>query len=174
MNYANNPSYTPLHTFLDKTVIYGLGDDTQLSLARKTALDAQAIFADGVITKPLLKKICQEMIKEVNKKDLAAVAVWANNLLYRCSYPVDEDVALRAAACVLFIDGEDAETCTTADIEKKVALIKSDSKAYDFFLPMGLALVPAYRPFVKESSRLYFQRRKQTLESLTPQQLANG
>jgi len=153
-----------------QTKFYALRDITELSLARKTALDAQMIFADGAITKDLLKAIAKEAIKDIDeKKSIVNQSVYWNNILYRCSYPIDEDVSLRAAACVVFLEGEDIEGCSSSDIDKKVQLMKADQKAMDFFLPMGIELIPAYKPFVKGNFQNYFQTRRQVLKSLTPQ-----
>ncbi len=168
-NYADNNAFAPVFTSkVTGTVFYGLKDITQLSTARTVAQAAQGIFADGAVSRPLLTEIAQQIIKEANSNNLVNVAVWANNLLYRCTYPVDEDVALRASACAVFIDGEDPKESTAADIAKKVDLMKRDDEAYAFFLAMGLRLVPAYKAFEGENFQTYFQRKRNALQALTP------
>lgn len=169
MQLKDNPAYKPVATSkVSGLVFYAMADITALPMDRKINLEAQMIFADGVITKELLQQIAKAAIKDLNEnKSITNQAVYWNNLLYRCSYPVDEDVALRASAVCVFIEGE-TDKVETHWTDKKVAEMKADSELHAFFLAMGIQLVPAYRPFSVESSPSYFQKRESDLRSLTP------
>lgn len=170
MIYKDNPSYVAVGTSkVTDLVFYQMKDITALSMDRRIALEAQMTFADGIVTRDILKEIAQSAIKDLNDtKSITNQAVYWNNILYRCSYPVDEDVALRAAATTLFVDGEDPDKVEPRWTDRKVAEIKADNDLYAFFLTMGINLIPAYKPYLKEISLSYFQRRKQSLLALSP------
>lgn len=169
MTFKNNPAYRPVATSkVSGCIFYQLTDITNLPLDRKINLEAQMCFADGAITKDLLQEIARAAIKDLNEsKTLTNQAVFWNNILYRCAYPVDEDVALRAAAICVYIEGE-TDKVETHWTDKKVAEMKADSELHAFFLTSGIQLIPAYKPFLGENFQNYFPSRSNALKALTP------
>lgn len=179
MTFANNPAYRVVHespTLLDinnnPLKWYwpkNLADGYHTS--RHVAAGAQNIFSSVGATPELLRALVDKALEAINGKNIADAATWLNNIKYRCSYPVDEDAALRVAMILCFVEGEDPNKTEPHWTAWKVQHCKADPSAYSFFLPEGLISTPAYSNFLGEITQSSLNQRKEVLASLSPSPL---
>lgn len=164
--------------------LYIPATDTDYHLSRYVAAGAQNIYSSAGATREVLEAISDRILAICNadKKQgdtwRSDISTLMNNVKYRLQYPIDEDCALRMGAIYSFLEDENPEECNDTYTRKKVTMAKGDSikgipadpELYAFFLSLGVQSTTAW----KEYGHLlddtdYFQKREETLKSLTPQ-----
>jgi hypothetical protein len=175
--FDNNPKFQIAYD-AEGVKLYEPTRDTSYHTSRTLAANAQNIFSNAGVTKDLLVEIMQDMIRRCNSQNVEQlktdIAILANNVLYRTKYPVDELCSLRMGAIWYFLEGEDPDTTDDFWINKKMDLAKEHPGLYAFFLSKGIESTRSYNELLDSSiTANYFQTRKETLESLTPQRLTN-
>lgn len=187
------PDLTPFHLQPDKFKLENQFDIYKIYTPINTAdgyhtsryVEAinQQIYSNAGATKETIQTIANEIILRANKQlDIETfrtdVALLAQNLLYRTSYPVDQHCAIRLGCILTFMEYEHEGKMITENPDKveifwqqkKETLAMNNPNAYAFFLQLGIANTPTYS---SQSDILtdtdYFSKRDQTLNSLNPQ-----
>ena len=180
---SNNPAFKLEGTF-GKYRIYIPTDITQYHMSRYVQFQHQLIFAHAGATPEVFARIADEILNRCNltvklENRITDIGVLANEIKYRLKYPVDEHCAIRVGAILSFVEYTNEEGVYHSEnpdkydifyTKIKEDLAKSDPAAYSFFLSWGVSNIPKYREHFATSISLdYFNKRKETLDSLTPQ-----
>lgn len=171
-NFADNPNYT-LAFEHGQHKFYTPSEVSQYHKSRELAMQNTERYAISGISKEVLAAFANKMVELCNNQLSVPtlrtdMSVIANNLLARMRSPVDDMCSIRMGALAVFMDGEDPDRVMHAWTERKMSLAKENPEILDFFLSLGIALIPEYETHLRTSTvGEYLESRKLMLDTLT-------
>ena len=106
----------------------------QLPAKRAIAAEVATRFAEMNLSKPLFKKLIDEMKKHANNGDIVSLFALINEVEFRLDYIGEEETLLELATCYFCLEGEDQNDYTEGYRKKKLEIFNEDSDCKGFFL----------------------------------------
>lgn len=181
--HKNNPLLREVfHSKVHDVKFYAPAEDGKYHTSRYIAAGHQNIYSASGVTKDFIDNWSEKFLDIVNSENnkdrlRTDAAVMLNNLRYRLKYPVDEDCGLRMGAIYAIAQDEPFEMLENLHTDRKVKLargsasekIAPDPELYTFFLTLGIEFTASWQEYKADIiGTPYFQKRMETLNSLTP------
>jgi hypothetical protein len=120
--------------------------ENNLTMPAKRAIAAEVAtrFADMNLTKPIFKKLVEQMKKFANEGNVVDMFNLLSEIEFRLDYLGEEKTLTELAICYYCIEGEDESDYSEVWSKKKREVLESDSEAHAFFLSMAYQLTINY------------------------------
>ena len=171
--FKDNPLFVEVHVCEAAGVtFYAPAHDTEYHKSRELAMQVQDVYNRCGISRDVLQHLVTVLIDKANTADLKTlrtdVGVIGNNIQYRINNSIDEQCALRMGAYGCFIEGEDPNNLNEAWTARKLELAAKNQDVHDFFLTLGVQLIPEYATALRGLEvREYFQNRQTVIDGMT-------
>ena len=125
--------------FIDKFGNRWYRYENNLTMPAKRAIAAEVAtrFADMNLTKPIFKKLVEQMKKFANEGNIVDMFNLLSEIEFRLDYLGEEKTLTELAICYYCIEGEDEADYSEVWGRKKREILESDSDANAFFLSMA-------------------------------------
>lgn len=113
--------------------------DNNLTMPAKRAIAAEVAtrFADMNLTKPIFRKLVDQMKKYANEGNIVDMFNLLSEIEFRLDYLGEEKTMTELGICYFCIEGEDETDFSEVWNKKKREILEQDSNSQAFFLSMA-------------------------------------
>lgn len=120
--------------------------ENPMTIPAKRAIAAEVAtrMQEMNLTKESLLELMAKMKDHANKGQIVELFALLNEIEFRMNFIAEEDTLINLAAAYFVIDGEDETDFSEVDKSKKVAYIKENKEAFNFFVQRAFEFTTNY------------------------------
>lgn len=138
-NYKTGTKIPMVEIFTDKFGTPWYRYDNNLTMPAKRAIAAEVAtrFADMNLTKPIFRKLVEQMKTYANSGNIVDMFNLLSEIEFRLDYLGEEKTMTELGICYFCIEGEDETDFSEVWNKKKRDILEQDSDSQAFFLSMA-------------------------------------
>lgn len=162
-------SQIPLRAiFLDKDGRNWYEFENPMTIPAKRAIAAEVAtkLQEMNLTKENLLELMAKMKEYANKGQIVELFSILHEIEFRLNFIAEEETLINLAACYFVIDGEDESDFSEVEKSKKIAYIKDNKEAFNFFVQRAFEYTTNYSDMSEIDIQEYLTQNAQNAERI--------
>jgi len=154
--------------FIDKEGRNWYQFETPMTIPAKRSIAAEVAtrMQEMNLTKETLLDLMAKMKDHANKGQIVELFALLNEIEFRMNFIAEEDTLINLAAAYFVIDGEDETDFSEVDKAKKIAYIKDNKEAFNFFVQRAFEYTTNYSNMSEIDIQEYLLQNAHNVERL--------